>query len=133
MGSWSSFYFKAAHPVSKLSKDRCYSPFKKNSSEVSKVHPRDGKCPLGSVLSSRYTLLPPRCTGKVTSELIPKWFLQSDHVDEAVGYFYWSRIIAAVITFTPSGHTSLLLHLVLGVTVPAAATFRLEVTMKLEP
>lgn len=70
------------HPVLKLSEDGC--PFKKNSRKVSEVHPTAGKCPLGSMLSIRYTLLPPGYAGKVSSEFIPKWFLQSDHVDEAV-------------------------------------------------
>lgn len=94
------------NPVLKLSEDGCYRPFKKNSREVSEVHPTAGKCPLGSTLSSRYTLLPPRYASKVSSEFIPKWFLQSDHVDEAVCNFYWRNIIPSAITFIPFCHTS---------------------------
>ena len=60
------------HPVSKLSEDRCYSPFKKNSREVNKGHLTAGKYPLGSMLSSRYTLLPPRYAGKVHLRVLPK-------------------------------------------------------------
>lgn len=92
------------HPVLKLSEDGC--PFKKNSRKVSEVHPTAGKCPLGSMLSIRYTLLPPGYAGKVSSEFIPKWFLQSDHVDEAVCNFYWRKIIPSVITFIPFCHAS---------------------------
>lgn len=121
------------HPVSKLSEDGCYSLFKKNSREAIKVHPTGGECPLGSMLNSKHTLLPSRYAAKVTSELIPKCFLQSDHADEVVGNFYWPKIILSDITFVPSCHASLLLHLFLEVTLSAEVTFKLKVTMKLEP
>ena len=99
------------HPVSKLSGNGCNCPFKHNSRETGKVHPPHSRAvSLGRMLNSSYTLLPPGSAGKVTSELVPKWFLQPGHVDEAVGYFYWPKLIPSVITFVPSCHTSLLLH-----------------------
>lgn len=59
---------------------------------------------------------------------------KSDHVDQdqEVGYFYWPNTIPSVITFIPFCHLSPP-TLALKIALPAEVTFRLGVSMKLEP